>query len=121
MGTVPATNPGSPAAFTPSTSPAYTPPTYSPPTTSATPTTTYSAAPAPAYSPPPVETTPAAPKTTAPAECDADHYRNSSGVCVQRPGSNPAGATALCKDGSYSYSQHRSGTCSGHGGVRTWL
>lgn len=29
--------------------------------------------------------------------------------------------TALCVDGTYSYSQSRSGTCSHHGGVRTWL
>ncbi|MEV4598926.1 DUF3761 domain-containing protein [Amycolatopsis sp. NPDC049253] len=66
------------------------------------------------------KTTAAPPKTNS-AACGADYYRNSSGVCVHRPSSNPAGATALCKDGSYSYSQHRSGTCSGHGGVRTWL
>ena len=33
----------------------------------------------------------------------------------------PAGATALCRDGSYSYSQHHSGTCSQHGGVAQWL
>ncbi|GHB43729.1 hypothetical protein GCM10010331_34110 [Streptomyces xanthochromogenes] len=33
----------------------------------------------------------------------------------------PAGATALCNDGSYSYSAHRRGTCSHHGGVATWL
>jgi hypothetical protein len=56
-----------------------------------------------------------------PAECGADYYRNSDGNCVHRPSDNPSGATALCKDGTYSYSQHRSGTCSGHGGVRTWL
>jgi hypothetical protein len=31
------------------------------------------------------------------------------------------GVTAICKDGTYSYSQHRSGTCSGHGGVREWI
>ncbi|MFG1639782.1 DUF3761 domain-containing protein [Amycolatopsis sp. NPDC049252] len=67
-----------------------------------------------------------APKTTAkpapqPAACGADYYRNSDGTCVHRPSTNPSGATALCNDGSYSYSQHRSGTCSGHGGVRTWL
>jgi hypothetical protein len=30
-------------------------------------------------------------------------------------------ATALCKDGSSSYSEHHSGTCSGHGGVEKWL
>src|SRR5437899_6854128 len=35
--------------------------------------------------------------------------------------SPPPGATALCRDGTYSYSQHRSGTCSHHGGVAKWL
>ena len=33
----------------------------------------------------------------------------------------PLGATAICNDGSYSFSQHRSGTCSHHGGVAVWL
>ncbi len=33
----------------------------------------------------------------------------------------PPGATAQCRDGSYSYSQHHSGTCSHHGGVAVWL
>ncbi len=28
--------------------------------------------------------------------------------------------TATCKDGTVSYSNHRSGTCSRHGGVLTW-
>jgi len=37
------------------------------------------------------------------------------------PSSPPPGATALCRDGTYSYSQHRSGTCSHHGGVARWL
>src|SRR5471032_520343 len=35
--------------------------------------------------------------------------------------SPPPGATALCRDGTYSYSQHHSGSCSHHGGVATWL
>jgi Protein of unknown function (DUF3761)/Protein of unknown function (DUF1524) len=35
--------------------------------------------------------------------------------------SAPPGATAVCRDGTYSYSQHRSGTCSRHGGVARWL
>jgi hypothetical protein len=34
--------------------------------------------------------------------------------------SHPAGASAKCKDGSYSYSAHRRGTCSHHGGVAIW-
>jgi len=33
----------------------------------------------------------------------------------------PPGATTLCRDGSYSFSQHHSGTCSHHGGVAVWL
>ena len=33
----------------------------------------------------------------------------------------PPGATARCNDGTYSSSQHRSGTCSHHGGVAAWL
>jgi hypothetical protein len=33
----------------------------------------------------------------------------------------PTGATAKCKDGTYSKSQHHSGTCSKHGGVAEWL
>ena len=34
----------------------------------------------------------------------------------------PAGAaTARCKDGTLSHSQHRSGTCAGHKGVAAWL
>jgi hypothetical protein len=33
----------------------------------------------------------------------------------------PSGATAICRDGTYSYSAHRRGTCSHHGGVAQWL
>lgn len=33
----------------------------------------------------------------------------------------PYGATAQCRDGTYSYSSHRRGTCSHHGGVARWL
>jgi hypothetical protein len=54
------------------------------------------------------------------------HYVNSSGNLVHSPahtvsGQAPSGATAQCRDGSYSFSQHRSGTCSHHGGVNNWL
>ncbi|MEB4209441.1 DUF3761 domain-containing protein [Mycobacterium sp. 94-17] len=37
------------------------------------------------------------------------------------PGANPPGATAICGDGDYSFSTHRTGTCSRHGGVKQWL
>lgn len=112
----------------------YTTPTSSAPVTTEAPVTTSEApvtsTPAQAVAPAPKTTAvakpKAAPKTTAkaapkPAACGGDYYVNSSGNCVHRPSDNPAGATAQCNDGSYSYSQHRSGTCSGHGGVRTWL
>jgi hypothetical protein len=33
----------------------------------------------------------------------------------------PRGATARCRDATYSFSQHHSGTCSHHGGVAAWL
>jgi hypothetical protein len=49
---------------------------------------------------------------------------NSSGNLVHSPAkapSVPQGATAVCGDGSYSFSQHRQGTCSHHGGVSRWL
>jgi Protein of unknown function (DUF3761) len=36
-------------------------------------------------------------------------------------GGAPPGATAQCRDGTYSFSQHHSGTCSHHGGVAVWL
>jgi hypothetical protein len=35
--------------------------------------------------------------------------------------SSPEGATARCKDGTYSHSQQHSGACSHHGGVGQWL
>ncbi|MCS5519174.1 DUF3761 domain-containing protein [Curtobacterium flaccumfaciens] len=56
--------------------------------------------------------------------CSIGTYVNSAGDTVCRPeaaSSAPAGATAQCVDGAYSYSQSRRGTCSGHGGVATWL
>jgi hypothetical protein len=63
------------------------------------------------------------PKTTSTslAGCGEDYYRNVDGICVHRPSTSPSGASAKCRDGSYSYSQHRRGTCSGHGGVASWL
>lgn len=56
--------------------------------------------------------------------CGTDSYINSAGNCVHSPvnaPSAPAGATAQCSDGTYSYSQSRRGTCSHHGGVSSWI
>jgi hypothetical protein len=56
--------------------------------------------------------------------CGHDYYSNSRGRCVHRPVRTPrapAGATARCRDGTYSFSQSRRGTCSHHGGVAAWL
>lgn len=58
------------------------------------------------------------------ADCGSDAYVNSDGQCIHDPNSSataPAGATAQCEDGTYSFSTHQSGTCSGHGGVSRWL
>lgn len=33
----------------------------------------------------------------------------------------PHGACAICRDGTYSFSKNRKGTCSHHGGVAEWL
>lgn len=78
------------------------------------------------------------------AGCGSGYYQNSDGQCIHSPSSGggvggvpgdssgltggpgngnapPQGATALCRDGDYSFSTHHSGTCSGHGGVSRWL
>jgi len=59
-----------------------------------------------------------------PQTCGGDYYVNVDGRCVHRPiqaDRPPAGASAKCRDGTYSFSQHRRGTCSRHGGVASWL
>lgn len=51
------------------------------------------------------------------------HYRNVDGNSVHSPmraDRRPSGATAHCRDGSWSFSQHHRGTCSHHGGVGSW-
>lgn len=58
------------------------------------------------------------------AQSEIKYYTNSKGERVQSPtkyDKAPEGATALCRDGTYSFSQSRRGTCSHHGGVKKWL
>lgn len=65
-----------------------------------------------------------APAPAAPTNCTNGTYVDSAGATVCRPevsSSAPAGATAKCSDGTYSFSQSRRGTCSSHGGVAEWL
>lgn len=81
---------------------------------------------------------PAALVGAGPAEaqsCGSGYYRNTAGNCIPSPrrprgggaqgllgsSSIPSGASARCRDGTYSFSQSRRGTCSGHGGVASWL
>lgn len=58
--------------------------------------------------------------TAAFSQCPPGWYVNSSGNCIEPPDQNQNNATAICCDGSESHSQHRSGTCSRHGGVCQW-
>ena len=51
------------------------------------------------------------------------YYRSTDGQLVHRPtrGNIDYGrVTAVCGDGSRSFSHHHHGTCSHHGGVGTW-
>ncbi|MFA6097637.1 MAG: DUF3761 domain-containing protein [Candidatus Paceibacterota bacterium] len=56
-----------------------------------------------------------------------NYYTNVDGNTVHSPAYStepntiPAGASAICRDGTYSFSQSRRGTCSHHGGVVEWL
>lgn len=54
------------------------------------------------------------------------HYKTKDGHEVHSPARStldqvPADASAKCRDGTYSFSQHRRGTCSHHGGVDNCL
>lgn len=42
-------------------------------------------------------------------------------IPVQLRETHPSGASAICRDGTYSFSANRRGTCSHHGGVTRWL
>lgn len=62
--------------------------------------------------------------TTTSGLSNDNYYTNSDGNTVHSPTyseSVPSGASARCKDGTYSFSQSRRGTCSGHDGVAEWL
>ncbi len=66
---------------------------------------------APAAPAKPATTTKPAAAATAASASTPEHSVNN----------DPSGATAKCKDGTYSHSTTHSGTCSKHGGVAEWL
>jgi hypothetical protein len=72
------------------------------------------------------DTPPPSPTPTESQLVEHDSYINKDGVRVHSPahtknGHAPAGASAQCRDGTFSFSQHHQGTCSHHGGVSHWL
>ncbi|MER5582249.1 DUF3761 domain-containing protein [Streptomyces asoensis] len=60
-----------------------------------------------------------APVAVATEAAAASCARHTTGVCKANS-AHPRGATAKCKDNSYSYSAHFRGTCSHHRGVKYW-
>ena len=56
----------------------------------------------------------AAPATVAPAKREASESKSPANT-------DPSGATARCKDGTYSHAKTHQGACSRHGGVAEWL
>jgi hypothetical protein len=87
-------------------------------------TTPSSPTPAPTPAPKVVSTPAPTPAPAPQPTCTNGSYVNSAGNTICSPetvNSTPAGATAVCNDGTYSFSQTHSGTCSHHGGVGQWL
>lgn len=97
------------------------------PTIVATPTPTVTPTPSPTPTPTPTPQPTIQPATQSNTDSGLSNdntYVNSNGNTVHSPAysnTTPSGATAICGDGTYSFSQHRQGTCSHHGGVTQWL
>jgi hypothetical protein len=96
------------------------------PTATVTAAPTITPTPLPTFTPTPTRSIAPTQATTQSGLSNDSYYTNSNDNQVHSPAysndnSVPAGATAQCGDGTYSFSQHRSGTCSHHGGVAQWL
>jgi hypothetical protein len=78
------------------------------------------AAPAATPAPSSVPASGTASKATAPTTT-ASKSTASTSKSTGSGNTDPTGATAKCKDGTYSKSKHHSGTCSKHGGVDQWM
>lgn len=88
----------------------------------AAPSTSRPATPAPSTSRAPSASAPSASPATTPAP-PAKSTRAPSSTTGSGKASNtdPTGAVAQCKDGTYSHSKQHTGACSHHGGVSKWL
>ena|SRR5690349_7457639 len=69
----------------------------------------------PAATPPPAAA-PHSSRATVPTSAGA-----AKSADEKEAGNSPTGATAKCKDGTYSHSAHHQGACSHHGGVAEWM
>lgn len=74
----------------------------------------------PILQPQPVENPAPVVHTASPTPVTQPAPEQVSNPSIQASDSRPAGATARCGDGSFSFSTSRSGTCSHHGGVAQW-
>ncbi len=81
------------------------------------------AAPMSAPAPTPARAAAAANSATTARSADTTATSDSAGRAptIRASSSDPQGATAKCKDGTYSHSVHHTGACSHHGGVSDWL
>jgi hypothetical protein len=61
------------------------------------------------------------PRTIAPYKAPTFNYTPQTVAPYKAPSYSMNSPSAICRDGTYSYSQNRSGTCSWHGGVSSWL
>jgi hypothetical protein len=77
------------------------------------------AAAAPASVPATAQPAPAAPNAATGER--GEKHESPAAPTVAAPAGAPEGATAVCKDGTYSTSKHHSGACAHHGGVAQWI
>ena len=63
----------------------------------------------------------AAAMTAKPAAASSTAMKSSGAATVAATGAKPAGATGVCKDGTYTMAKNHTGACSSHKGVDHWL